>query len=337
MSNLSDRFSQYGVDLASSQSEYLSWDGSATNYSASGDAFPAPLGGTNAVYSLVTQTDISSRDLFQLEVSIDQGEWTPAEHVFPYHEIGTSKYGMRLIHAGGDAEVRVEFGGNGAEDGTDWTAAPETGGYTRWRVTRVTSANTTNPPSPLPTRDQSTGNQQVGSGFTLYYPNLEIVASDDYTVNGRLHVDNELLVNGDLIVPSGGEVFVEDTDNNSIGTSQLADYEEASGNFVDGSSNIDWKATRLGSLISVTFNVLSINTATDVASSAVGELPASFRPVKPLNVWHGFDVNSSTVIKMTIREDGELELLSRSAADLSTSSNFSGATDNNAYTISYSI
>lgn len=208
MSNLSDRFSQYGLDLASSGTEYLSWDAvaGATSYSPAGQALP-----TAAVNrDLVAGSAIQSADMAILEVrpSSASPEWVPASEQFPYHQIGSSIYGMRVVHGAGadDGVLRVEFGADGAESGKTWSTANGEGW--QWRLRRVTQSNVSNPDVPLATRNESTGDKSVGAGYSLSHPYLQISTADTYTVAGRLLVAEDLTSDGELIVTGDGEVVI---------------------------------------------------------------------------------------------------------------------------------
>lgn len=145
MSNLSDRFTQYGLDLASSGTEYLSWDetAGATSYSPAGQSLPTAA----ANRDLVAGSDIQSADLAVLEIrpSSASPEWVPASEIFPYHEIGASAYGMRVVSgtAADDGILRVEFATDGAESGKTWSTASGEGW--QWRLRRITQSNVSNP------------------------------------------------------------------------------------------------------------------------------------------------------------------------------------------------
>lgn len=154
MANLSDKFSTYGLSLATAQVEYLintntatsGSDTSAFAYGAAGQSIVAFSSSGNWVTKRVQSiVAITPQDRITLEISQDGNEWTDAREILPAFESGSNKYGMRVIQVDSVSnQLDVQFGGNGATGTNLWSATLE--GFStalttwKWRV-RVTRGN----------------------------------------------------------------------------------------------------------------------------------------------------------------------------------------------------
>lgn len=156
MANLSDKFSTYGLSLATAQVEYLlnsNTDTSGTNtgafsYGAAGQSIVAFSSSGNWVTKRVQSiVAITPQDRITLEVSEDGNEWIDASSAFPAMESGSNKYGIDIEPVDStNLQLDIRFGGNGANGTEAWAAYVAiadggTGAATwKWRV-RVTRAN----------------------------------------------------------------------------------------------------------------------------------------------------------------------------------------------------
>lgn len=129
--------------------EYLANSGSSTSaddltafaYPIIGQAMVVFSSAGNRVKRRVRAINpVQENDTWLLQVKNTNSKWLPAEMIFPYMEVGSSKYGMMMLDASGSTpdasrDIDVVFGGDGSDaSGTAWSASWS------WRVIKTNTA-----------------------------------------------------------------------------------------------------------------------------------------------------------------------------------------------------